>query len=901
MPMMVGVSSKKIRPVEAAHSGKEPGEQKRRSQPVAKVQRGRGPEILKELNGEGKSVDTILRESIDLFLDIFELYGFQRERFAESSIRKAVKYYRQLVDIADGDWMHVLKLKTVNFVNVHRGFPLAKSRFSDPSPGVLLGGVCYRWCKLLISKQKSNDFDERMFCQSLLETVLRSKGGLPRPGDDYLAKELLSTFEELTTEPPRPVEDKRGFDLMFAYPPHASSSWHDSAEYAKSTGLDDRVWHPRVSTTLNRESVAHQLVRTVRELYEGKHYSIEDRYQVFVPSTSANYIDSRVLGGALGTLKSDPLVHQLLYDAKVSLSVFNPQDLADERVASVSNLFSLPFDCVVFDSSALDAKFLPFMDHVLSTAMSEKKRVGLVALSEALKVRVISKMPPYTTTALKPLQRFLWKQLVDNPAFRLLAEPKVTVEYLTERLGVNLPPRYGYNSGDYKAATNGLHSWASELVCRSIAHFVGLSSAETELFVSSLVGHWIEYPSQLWNGQGAPMEFRRGKNQRRGQLMGSITSFPVLCLINAAMSRWAMEVDQNRVISLRDSSLCINGDDVLFKCTDFGLEVWSRLTSFVGLTPSIGKSYFSRYYLNINSTGFVRDESRNNYIRGERVEFRSTPFHPVQYVNTGLLKSRKRSEGGSANPVASGFEKSLGQCATELIHRAPKVMHERLLAKFIHYNKDKLDQYHVPYFIPEWLGGYGLPMLFNEVSDLDTPLSFVENPNTGRRYGPSELDLRIATGILRGWSKKRPQAVTDAPSWLMHKYAMSRLPLQKEVKVEHEATYERLRRGFDTVYGRLCFEAFAKLPLDPSWKHEDADSDDDDPEDEFYLLEPDADVNSFAKHAVRHNERLWNAKNAASRGSIHSPLPLSILLGDRPSSVLPCLPLSFSSQNRCFS
>jgi len=64
-------------------------------------------------------------------------------------------------------------------------------------------------------------------------------------------------------------------------------------------------------------------------------------------------------------------------------------------------------------------------------AMSEVASVKLVALPEALKVRVISKGPPLTYFTLKPVQKFLLRQMRRLRAFKLVGET-VTPEFLEE-------------------------------------------------------------------------------------------------------------------------------------------------------------------------------------------------------------------------------------------------------------------------------------------------------------------------------------------------------------------------------------------------------------------------------------------------------------------------------------
>jgi len=89
-------------------------------------------------------------------------------------------------------------------------------------------------------------------------------------------------------------------------------------------------------------------------------------------------------------------------------------------------------------------------------------------------------------------------------------------------------------------------------------------------------------------------------------LMGSPTSFPVLCLINAALTRESQELsgDIPQGTVLDDFPILINGDDVAFPTTTPGYEMWKLVTACGGLHPSIGKNFTSRKFLVMNSTLF---------------------------------------------------------------------------------------------------------------------------------------------------------------------------------------------------------------------------------------------------------------------------------------------------------
>lgn len=138
--------------------------------------------------------------------------------------------------------------------------------------------------------------------------------------------------------------------------------------------------------------------------------------------------------------------------------------------------------------------------------------------------------------------------------------------------------------------------------------------------------------------------------QSRGQLMGNILSFPVLCIINFATYlnssldfvtanienrftepedlqmlencrkfvkvkvtvdgetftfkpelRFAAEGEGRERRAFTNVPVVINGDDILFQGSNQFYTLWSGKIGEVGFVKSVGKNYFSRYFCTINS------------------------------------------------------------------------------------------------------------------------------------------------------------------------------------------------------------------------------------------------------------------------------------------------------------
>lgn len=115
----------------------------------------------------------------------------------------------------------------------------------------------------------------------------------------------------------------------------------------------------------------------------------------------------------------------------------------------------------------------------------------------------------------------------------------------------------------------------------------------------------------------------RSAYQRRGTLMGSLLSFPLLCLINAYIIR--------SVIGPKRPFL-VNGDDALFMATVAERKSWELLATEFGLQPSPGKVYHSNNLITFCSEYFVNMTKHSNRIW-------HVPHMPVQLFLTTPLEN----------------------------------------------------------------------------------------------------------------------------------------------------------------------------------------------------------------------------------------------------------------------
>jgi hypothetical protein len=644
-----------------------------------------------------------VKESITTLSEIFYLYGMDRPMSKpttkeQSSYRKHIfdslnltfiRYLSFLEENGELEWMSLLKYKTLNFYAFYEteGTDLlpVDHRMIDDNPGVIFGGRFLGYQKFLKHKNL-------VLFSSFILTINMAKMGLPRPTEDMVKAAEYKTANHLCTPPPDALP----------------------LEY-----LDMEDYFGLSSNILNKESMIAQLERTVEEIFQNEVYTEDHHYEPFCPSTSSNYNYTRSKGGAVGAvfdqfIAGDPFYRTDEDLVKVEYRPCLVSEHLSERygAAAVDEMEADKLElrrekevnALVYDDRNLRSRWEELFDHIHNKAITEPPIVKPVGLSEALKVRVISKGPPLTYTALKPLQTFMWSVLKRHRVFRLIGE-QVLEEHINETIGSVEDDDIILN-GDFKASTDNLHSWVSETLANKLVRVLNgnvtsenkgktITPDHAQMLIRSLTKHLFE------------MEDKTFKEQKEGQLMGSITSFPFLCLANASMCRWALEISNrtryrltNRTINEKSliAPLLINGDDCTMKGNRLTLRHnWNRITNYGGLTSSVGKTLYSLVHKPItviNSQTFDYD-SANRLWKVRR------------YINLGILMGKPRS-GLSAEESVRPYH-VLGTMHRELKRSCPVEVFDEVSRRFIYYNKSTLKQYpDIPWTCPEYLGGPGL-------------------------------------------------------------------------------------------------------------------------------------------------------------------------------------------------
>jgi hypothetical protein len=251
-------------------------------------------------------------------------------------------------------------------------------------------------------------------------------------------------------------------------------------------------------------------------------------------------------------------------------------------------------------------------------------------------------------------------------------------------------------SGDYSAATDNLKIEVTktifEVVLAKLVEDLDYSDEAFELVTlcrKVLYEHQLSYPKKYGI---EPL------TQATGQLMGSVLSFPILCLANCICCWISLypEVD-----SLERLPILVNGDDITFSCTRSRYKHWCESLADFGFVKSVGKNYCHKRFMIINSELFDS-------------KYQQTGHCHLPYFASGLLLGRHKV-GKSETQTESDFEETEEEgppivTTLDLVLRGA-CNKQRALLRFMHYNLravEQVTQRKLNLFLPRCFGGLAL-------------------------------------------------------------------------------------------------------------------------------------------------------------------------------------------------
>lgn len=328
-------------------------------------------------------------------------------------------------------------------------------------------------------------------------------------------------------------------------------------------------------------------------------------------SNSSCYESSRKEFGPLGLFLSQSKSNNIDFvDEAILMTNYHPRFNSKPRWIFSNKVEAIPF---------LDSKRLQYFieeDHANLWEVSP--------LLEPLKVRPITRGPYVSNGLFSDVQRQLWQRVSSYPQMRLTkgSDPGKSLQSIFDvpnNCIRDAQEQFGWKSGDFSAATNKLHSDCTKAAINGIP-----DSRIRGLLENNLLQGRICFGAKYSTDDTCDFDMKNG------QLMGSLFSFPLLCVINLSIYRLAYELWNNRRYKISELPVLVNGDDILFYCSKKFEAFWSSLVRTAGLIPSKGKDYWSQHFAMVNST----------YIRTYGQKFGTH----VPYFNLGLYSGRKKGD-----------------------------------------------------------------------------------------------------------------------------------------------------------------------------------------------------------------------------------------------------------------
>lgn len=211
---------------------------------------------------------------------------------------------------------------------------------------------------------------------------------------------------------------------------------------------------------------------------------------------------------------------------------------------------------------------------------SEPLPVRVEPIVEPLKVRTIT-AGIADTYCLKPLQRAMWLALGEEEQFCLTHGTNNLIPAIS-RIYENSDPEDVWISGDYTAATDSIPISASKALMEGILESIDHEPTK-RWAMKEISPHLLVYP----HSSGLEPAL-----QESGQLMGSLLSFPLLCLLNDCTAQKS---------GIASNKYLINGDDILMRANRSVYPLWKEKVSEFGLSLSLGKNYVHPLFGTVNS------------------------------------------------------------------------------------------------------------------------------------------------------------------------------------------------------------------------------------------------------------------------------------------------------------
>lgn len=244
---------------------------------------------------------------------------------------------------------------------------------------------------------------------------------------------------------------------------------------------------------------------------------------------------------------------------------------------------------------------------------AKNRTVMVEGCVEPLKLRTITKGPCHRKWLSQSLQREMadcldgfWQFKLNkaNSDPRLVSKLYHKCEHFHSKYSTTTKTKeLWWCSGDYKSATDSISIHHTKAALETLLNNLSgekVSEACKRLYRAELYEQIVQYPS--WTGID-------DVQQVNGQLMGSVLSFPILCVINFVAYWKSLEDFYGRKFSVREIPCLIHGDDILFRTTQEHYDHWSEVILEFGLKKSVGKNYFHPKVFTVDSELWIEGKS----------------------------------------------------------------------------------------------------------------------------------------------------------------------------------------------------------------------------------------------------------------------------------------------------
>jgi len=273
---------------------------------------------------------------------------------------------------------------------------------------------------------------------------------------------------------------------------------------------------------------------------------------------------------------------------------------------------------------------------------------------EPLKARIITKPNSGCYLGMLPLQKLMHGYLKKYPEFQLIGNGAVTEEMIWS-ISKGWTVGRAWNSGDYSGATDNLKGEISAFIMRWVLkNTMVLNPRAYTMIMESFTQCRVDYIKPVLSEDPWAEHYSEWKSsdrsilQKNGQLMGHVLSFPVLCMANYC----AFVESYRRSRTIRPPVL-VNGDDILFHCTQSEYDTWDQTVRDFGFFPSQGKNLFSDKVCQINSVLFKMSTAN---IGDDQYFLRSVDAVP--YCNFGILTNRGKGRGVARSGYPEDLEET---------------------------------------------------------------------------------------------------------------------------------------------------------------------------------------------------------------------------------------------------